>query len=97
MRILNTVVGCALALSMAQAAFATDGVGATISSPFITSTGLGCTTAVDAAKAERLGLDAADIQAIRLGHMTENIRAISNGKPDAEVLNILQDEFGRAD
>src|SRR3990167_9493404 len=84
--------------SMGQFAFShgDGGVFATVTSPFLTTTGVaGTSTALDMAKAQKLGLDEADVEAIQQGRMTDAIRrlATENDRSEEDTLHILQAEL----
>jgi hypothetical protein len=94
MKVLSKIAIGVLAFSMGQSALCAS----TVISPFLTSSGLsGGTTAAEVNKAEKLGLDEADVLAIREGRMTENIRLLAkdNQKSEKEIMEILQAEFQR--
>lgn len=102
MKARSTLAAGIFALSMGQAAFGNDIIRsafATVTSPFITTTGLGGTSTVaDMEKAQKLGLDEADVDAIRHGRMTSSVREMArdSNRSEQETLRILQDEFGIA-
>ncbi len=93
MKVLKKVACCVFVLSMEQAAFCHP----IIISPFLSTSGVssGYTTAEEMARREELGLDQADMEAVREGRMTSRIREIAeeSGKSDEQTLKILQDEF----
>jgi hypothetical protein len=101
MKKINKIVGFTVALTMSPLAYCglISGVAKDITVtavlPFATLTGLGASTVGGAKKAEKLGLNQADIEAIRQGEMTENIRALAknSGKTEEETMEILQNSI----
>lgn len=102
MRVRSALAAGIFVFFMGQSAFGNDIVGSslgTVTSPFITTTGLGGTSTVaDMEKAQKLGLDEADVDAIRHGHMTSSVREMAkdSNRSEQDTLRILQDEFGVA-
>ena len=97
MKTLNTIASCALALCVGQTVLGVDAALGTVSSPFLTSTGLSSSAGGNNREAaEKMGLEEADVQAIRQGRMTDRIRSLASEskKTEVEAMQILQDQFG---